>query len=203
LKDDRHQHLGTVWTAALIGYLVLAVQEIAISRTGSRPALAFDGLHNGLEVGFISLTLWEHRRVHRGNERSSIPKWNAYGVIIVAFAALALALVDLVRSGSPEASLHAALLTACSFSLNLVVVDQTGHGYDRDQDEFHDPNEHGAWLHFVTDTLTSGGAGVVYILLLVGAPGWLDPLATIMVSSFAAALNISFILKYYGSGSSH
>lgn len=173
MKLDR----PTITLAGLItGYVILAIFQLQVSVDGFKAALFADGLHNILEIVFLGANLWEHQRTNRGLEHSHIPKVTA---LIIALAAVGSAAAALVINGEPTDSDQAALLAGISLAFAVVGVWLTQNRARSDL------NFASVLQHLQIDVTTSGAALAAYLLLLAGAPGFVDPLLTIMVAGAA------------------
>ncbi|PCJ88407.1 MAG: cation transporter [Thiotrichaceae bacterium] len=178
--------------------ITMVVEIIAGSVYGSMALLA-DGWHMGTHVAAFMITIFAYRfsRKHADDPAFAFGtgKVNVLGGFASAVALAVVALVMLIESLSRIFDPHAiafnqAIAVACiGLFINLVSAfilkddyshHHHGHGHEHGHEHHHDHNLRAAYLHVLTDAMTS----VLAIIALVSGKylgwNWLDPVMGIV-----------------------
>ena len=192
IQDDRAER-RTRWVVLLTA--VTMVVEILAGWLSGSMALLADGWHMGTHMFALGITLFAYRfaRRHRENPAFSFGtgKVNSLAgftsAIVLAIVALGMIGESISRLISPiEIYFWQAFSVACiGFVINLVsawmlhLPGGGGHGHHHEQTNDHhnheDHNLKAAFLHVVTDALTSVLAMVALLAVHFWGLRWVDP----------------------------
>lgn len=165
--------------------VVTMIAEIAAGRVFNSMALLADGWHMGSHAAALGITAfaYSYARRHSGNERYAFGTWKVGALggftsaVALGFVALLLAWESLARLLEPAviAFDEAIAVAGLGLAVNLVsafMLSEHGHEHDGGADH----NLRAAYVHVLTDALTSVLAIVALLAGKLAGWVWMDPL---------------------------
>jgi cation diffusion facilitator family transporter len=198
----------TLWVVALTAAMMVA--EIIAGLVFNSMALLADGVHMATHAGALGIAViaYAYAKRHARSGRYSFGTGKVgdlagfASALILAMVSVGIAVESAARLVDPTAVAfgEAAVMATIGLAVNLVSALLLGHGrdhhgHDREHDQGHgqDNNFRSAYLHVLTDALTS----VLAILALLGGYyfgwGWLDPAIGIVGAAVIAAWSWSLL----------
>jgi len=180
--------------------LVTMVAEIAFGWLTGSVALLADGIHMGTHAAAIGVAWFAHTfaRRYAGDERFSfgtgkVEPLAAFGsTILLALAAIAMVVEAVERLVSPQPiqTREALIVAFIGLAVNLIsawLLSHRGddashdhHGHSHRHSHGQDLNVRAAYLHVITDALTSVLAIVALLAAAMIGIVWLDSLAAVV-----------------------
>lgn len=196
----------TLWVVALTAAMMVA--EVIAGLVFNSMALLADGVHMATHAGALGIAAiaYAYAKRHARSGRYSFGTGKVgdlagfASALILAIVSIGIAVESAARLVDPTAVAfgEAAVMATIGLAVNLVSALLLGHGHDQhghdhDQDHGQDNNFRSAYLHVLTDALTS----VLAILALLGGYylgwGWLDPAIGIFGAAVIAVWSWSLL----------
>jgi cation diffusion facilitator family transporter len=184
--------------------VVTMVAEIAAGQLFNSMALLADGWHMGSHAAALGITAfaYSYARRHSGNERYAFGTWKVGALggftsaVALGFVAVLLAWESLSRLLEPAviAFDEAIVVAVLGLLVNLVSAFMlSDHGHEHSGDGAADHNLRAAYVHVLTDALTSVLAIVALTAGKFAGWVWMDPLMGIVGAAIIARWSLALV----------
>jgi cobalt-zinc-cadmium efflux system protein len=160
------------------------VVEVAAGLFANSLALLTDAVHNVTDVLALVLTWWALRAATRPAYSGKTYGYHRAGILVALVNAAILAIIALAifydayrrLLAPPEVNADVLIgVGAVAIIVNLVTARLVKHGSE------HDLNLHSAYVHLLSDVLSTIGAVAAGIVIRFTGLNWLDPLVGILI----------------------